>query len=168
MGHPLMQSLDSSLERVDAALEDRDRLAQVGRVLSRPHSPESDEIVRDVAARIDVPWAGLTVLDSQVMHFMSTSDGPMTSCPLDGSKCQYVIATGASLAIDNAHAGIWRRLIRSVVSGIVVEAYLGVPLVIGGETVGALCIVDDHPRHWTAEEHFMLVRACQKIAELLA
>ncbi len=51
---------------------------------------------------------------------------------------------------DTAADPVWRTM--PTVQTLRVAAYVGVPLVVDGQTVGAFCAIDTRPHPWTADE----------------
>lgn len=82
------------------------------------------------------------------------------------SLCTVTVATAAPLVIDDAVHDDRVAHLPPVRTG-VVGSYLGVPLVVRGELVGALCVFDAVPRSWSAEDVALLEQlAVPVVAEL--
>jgi signal transduction histidine kinase len=83
--------------------------------------------------------------------------------PLSHSFCQYVVRDRSPLVVDDAttHPLVTGSL---AISELGIEAYLGVPLRdADGRTLGALCVIERHPRTWTDEER----RVLEQLGELV-
>lgn len=109
-----------------------------------------DRITRAAAAALDAPAASLTLVDVDRQFFKSTvgMGGDERQTPLDRSVCQYAVANGAALLLEDARADPVFRNHPAVLDGTVV-AYLGIPLTDrDGHAVGTLCVFDDKPRLW--------------------
>ncbi len=65
--------------------------------------------------------------------------------------CHYTLAGDEALVIDDTHSDpVWKAV--RTVETLEVRAYVGVPLRLGGETVGSFCVMDLEPRHWSHDE----------------
>lgn len=158
-------------DEVDRQLDDAARLRAVQLVLATDLPPEVEQVTHDLADEVGVPYAAVTVLDARDQHVVAATAGP-SSCARESSHCQYVVGTGSVLAINNTEASsLWRRLRRNLVGGMPLQAYLGVPLLVGRpgaqEVIGAVCVVDVEPRVWTAPDHLAVTVAARKVARLL-
>lgn len=155
-------------EALDRALDDPSRVDAARRTLNRPLPAGVELVTRELADRVGVPYAAVTVLDDRHQHVLAATDGP-DECSRDSSHCQYVVGTGKLLAINNTEAdSMWRRLARNLICGAPLQAYLGVPLQSEQQPIGAVCVVDVKPREWTAEDHLAVTRASQRVAKLLS
>lgn len=164
-----MDLLHKTFEQVEGVLDSPSRLSSVKKTLERPVPPLVHVLIRTLAADLDVPFAAATVLDEELQHFLSTSEGDVEACSRDSSKCQFVIGSGMMVAINNVERhSIFRRMLRNVMGSVTLQAYLGVPLKDEkGEVLGAVCVVDTKPRVWTAEEHYALYETSEMITRLL-
>jgi GAF domain-containing protein len=88
------------------------------------------------------------------------------STPVEESVCSVTVGSSASVLIPDATADPRVQHMEAVRAG-VVGAYLGVPLVVRDETVGALCVYDPVPREWTEEDVLLLEQlAASAVTEL--
>jgi diguanylate cyclase (GGDEF)-like protein len=71
--------------------------------------------------------------------------------PLSHSFCQHAVTSGEPFVVDDARADA-RVAGNPAIDELGVVAYAGVPLVVQGEPIGALCAIDGRPRRWTADE----------------
>lgn len=165
-----IDTLVTDLAFVDNAMDDPDRLAVVRRIVKAQWPiPEAQALLTELAADRDVPFAAATLLDGSEQHFLATNGGPLQSCSRDASHCQYVIASGTFLAIcDTASSPLWRRTTRRRINGKPLQAYLGVPLRVHGQVLGAVCLVDTKPRpEWTSDDQYEAYRTARRISEHL-
>lgn len=155
---------------VDAALDDPTRLAVVQRILGHgwPSTAVQDCLV-GLAEEVGVPFTAATLLDGSEQHFLATNGGPIESCSRDSSHCQYVIASGTFLAINDMGVDpVWRRLLRVAVRGRPIQAYLGVPLKVHGQVLGAVCCVDTSPREeWSTDDQYATYRVARQVSAVL-
>lgn len=123
-------------------------------LLDSPPSEAFDRITRASAAALDAPHSAVSLIDVDRQFFVSTVGMGGTSreerqTPLERSVCQYALAKGTPLLIEDARVHPVFKNHPAVVDGSVV-AYLGIPLVDDEKNaIGTLCVFDDVPRLWT-------------------
>jgi GAF domain-containing protein len=64
--------------------------------------------------------------------------------------CQHAVRSGEPFLVEDARVHPLVSDNPAVAAGVV--SYAGVPLVLGGTAVGALCVIDSQPRNWSTEE----------------
>ncbi len=133
---------------------DRLRALHATGLLDSPPESIYDRITRAAADALDAPSAAVTLIDVDRQYFKSTvgmgdmSTPEQRQTPLDRSICQYTVADGAPLILEDARTDQVFRKHPVVRSGAVI-AYLGIPLVDhDGHAIGTLCVFDDKPRLW--------------------
>ncbi|MEF2548880.1 HWE histidine kinase domain-containing protein [Aurantimonas sp. E1-2-R+4] len=127
-----------------------------------------DRITRLAARIIGVPVSLVSILDTDRQFFKSQVGLPdiwaeRRETPLSHSFCQYVVASGEPLVVDDARS---HPLVRGnlAIDDLGVEAYLGVPIrTPDGAVIGSLCAIDHAPRHWTSEDR----RAIEDLVSML-
>ncbi|OBI74132.1 histidine kinase [Mycobacterium sp. E740] len=142
---------------VSAVIRDPGRLAalrQTG-LLDSPPDANYDRITRAAADALDAPFAALSLVDVDRQFFKSAvgmggnSPGERQT-PLERSVCQYAVANGMTLVLEDARADPTFRNHPAVQDGTLV-AYLGAPLINQtGDAIGTLCVYDTKPRSWSA------------------
>jgi len=139
---------------VRARVDSVARLAAVTRtgLLDAPPDAVLARWVDRARAVTGAPLARATLVADGRVWFAARSGGPdADAVPLSQALCPYVVSGGAPLAVADARA---HPVLRD--HGAVTEqgavAYAGAPLVAGDEVLGALCVIDDRPRAWTAAE----------------
>jgi len=156
--------------RMLAAIGDPARLdaVQATGLLDSPPEEVYDRITRAAAAALDAPHAALSLIDVDRQFFKSTVGLPLFTVeerqtPLNRSVCQYAVASGTPLIIDDARLEPMFKNNPAVLDGTVV-AYIGIPLVGGGgHAVGTLCVFDVKPRQW-GTGHLQVLSDLAKIA----
>ncbi|MFN8608979.1 MAG: ATP-binding protein [Vulcanimicrobiota bacterium] len=130
-------------------------LQQTGLLDSLPEEAY-DRFVRLAADLIGVPIAKVSLVDSHRQFFKSAVGlkEPLASLretSLDYSFCQHVVNQRGALTIEDARH---HQLVKDspAIAENNVIAYLGVPLSVSGEVIGALCVIDSRPRQWTSEQ----------------
>ncbi|MBS2036517.1 GAF domain-containing protein [bacterium] len=126
-------------------------LEQTGLLDSLPEEAY-DRFVRLAADLLEAPTAALTLVDRDRQFFKSALGlgEPVASAretALCYSFCQHVVNQREPLSVQDARED--ERVQHSpAVAELNVIAYLGVPLSVSGEVVGALCVIDSKPRQW--------------------
>jgi hypothetical protein len=149
--------LDSdSMPDVSAVVTDPDRLAALREtgLLDSPVEAVYDRITRAAADALDAPFSTISLIDANRQFFKSTVGMGDVSVPenrettLEYSICQYAVADGTPLILEDARADPVFKNHPAIRSGAIV-AYLGIPLVDHeGHAIGTLCVFDDKPRLW--------------------
>lgn len=146
---------ESDMPSVESALTDPDRLAALHAtgLLDSPPPEAFDRITRAAAQALDVPVATVSLIDVDRQVVLSTfnQDGnadASAQIPLDWSVCQYTVAQGSSLILEDARTDPVFKHHPAVRAGTVV-AYLGIPMKDGkGNAIGTMCVCDEKPRAW--------------------
>lgn len=159
------------MAKLSAVINDPDRLRALRAtgLLDTPPEPIYDRITRAAADALDAPYAAMSLVDVNRQFFKSTSgkgvrnDGQRET-PLARSVCQYAVASGTSLVVEDARADAMLKNHPAVLDGTVV-AYLGIPLVDRADNaVGTLCVYDTKPRMWSTGH----VQVLSDLAEIAA
>lgn len=118
---------------------------------------ESFDRLTRMATRLTGAPVSLTVLvDEDRQFFVSETGLPEDAAagretPLSHSFCQHVVARRAPLLVPDAREDA-RVSGNPAIAELGVVAYAGVPLVVEGETVGSLCLVDWARHEWDPDE----------------
>lgn len=157
--------------QVTAVLDDVPRLAAIAHLeaLDLPVA-QIEKVLGSLAYRLGgEPLCAATYLDATSQHFIATSEGPLEDTPREISHCQYVIATGAWLCLNDASVPVSRlvKVRRALIKGEPLAAYLGFPLTFDGQTIGAVCAADIHTRVWSTDEHYAVYKASIAVRDLL-
>ena len=164
-----MPSLSSASHVLDV-LGDPERLrvlAATG-LMDSPREEHLDRWTQVAAEALHAPVALLSLVDARRQFFKSSFGltGPAAverGAPLSHSFCQHVVASGRHVAIDDAReddALSGNAMVRE--RGIV--AYAGAPIVVAGQTLGALCVTQTAPRTWAASELRLLNKLAKGVA----
>ena len=141
---------------VSATVSDPSRLRALYAtgLLDSPPEEAFDRITRAAAAALHAPYSAVSLIDADRQFLKSTVGMDATSpeerqTTLERSMCQYAVAKGTPLLIEDARVDPIYKNHPAVVDGSVV-AYLGIPLIDGEKNaIGTLCVFDDVPRLWT-------------------
>jgi GAF domain-containing protein len=161
---------EPSMPSVLAALTEPDRLRALyaSGLLDSPPEEAYDRITRAAAAALDAPTAAISLVDVDRQFFKSSFGMKIESAadrqtPLERSVCQYAVASGTPLILEDARADPVFRNHPAVRDG-TVAAYLGIPLIDDdGNAVGTLCVFDSKPRMW-GTGHLQILSDLAKIA----
>lgn len=140
-------------------------------LLDAPAEASLDRLTRLAATMLDVPVSLVSLVDIDRQFFagrygFDDAVAPRQT-PLSHSLCQYVVAGGEPLVIEDTRAepALADNL---AVRDQNVTAYAGIPLVLeDGSAVGAFCALDFRPRQWTDRELSLLGELAATAQELL-
>lgn len=147
---PLIQSIFSVL---DERLNNPARLAVV-RQIDPPQSAMLEGFATSVAKSLRASGAFLHIIDADSQVACSYV-GIDSSGPVRYSYCGFVVANEDPVIIDDTSTHPFAAMLDLFPPGVErlkFGAYLGVPVMCRCEIVGALCVIDTHPREWTDME----------------
>ena len=161
----------AALPNVSAIISDPSRLRALHAtgLLDSPIEEVYDRITRAAAQALDAPHALVSLVDVDRQFFKSAAGlGALTEeerqTPLNRSVCQYAVANGTPLILEDARADPVFKSHPAVLDGTLV-AYLGIPLIDGDHhAIGTLCVYDEKPRLWSTGH----VQILSDLAELAA
>lgn len=135
-------------------------------ILDTPMERSFDNLVLLARVTCRVPIALITLLDRERQWFKAATGTDLTETPLDQSICKFTVRTGEPLIIPDLRNDPRTSKNTLVTQGPRVRFYAGVPLRIRGIVVGALCVMDHHPRPegLTGDELLALDTLGQQIA----
>ena len=136
-------------------------------LLDAPTEAAFDRLATLAAKLLRTPLATVTLVEAGRQFYTACVGLPeplaaARETPLDVSFCRLTVveaalgtlgagAAGGALAIPDTRVDPRTRAMASVTQ-LGVHAYAGVPLVIDGQPLGTLCVMDVSPRAWTADE----------------
>lgn len=101
----------------------------------------------------EVPLAAVTIIDEDWQYIAASSGVPMQGCSRDQSMCTRVVYSGAPFVVNDLAAVDDFRELPFVAGAPHFRFYAGTPLELEtGVTVGAMCILDYHPRNLSEGE----------------
>jgi len=149
----------ASEARLDAGVLRPSRLAALTAegLLDGPPEPVFDRFARVAAQATQAPVALVSLVagDRQCFAGMRGMKQPWADArqtPLSHSFCQHVVVNEAPLVVEDARTD---PVLRSnlAIADLEVIAYAGFPIVSpDGHVLGSLCVIDGHPRAWTASQ----------------
>jgi diguanylate cyclase (GGDEF)-like protein len=125
-------------------------------LLDSPAERAFDRLTRLAAALLRAPVALVSLVDERRQFFKSAIglQEPWASkreTPLTHSFCQHATHQRTPLIVSDTrdHPVLRENL---AIRDLNVIAYAGIPLIVDDEAIGAFCVVDTKPRHWSQEE----------------
>jgi signal transduction histidine kinase len=160
---PNAATISQSIPKVWSVLNDPDRLnaLEASALLDSPAEDVFDRFTRMASRVLKVPVTLVSLVDNEQQFFKSqfglTEPLATKRCtPLTHSYCQFVVASGSPLIVDDAREHPLLRDNLAIRDNNVI-AYLGMPLTTREEhTLGSFCCIDHHPRVWTEDEIQMM------------
>ena len=147
-----------SPDAVLASIRDPARLAVLRSMCLEgvPSGPVFDRMTRLAARLLGAPVALGTIVDHDRQVIASSWDREDryhvgTEMPLAYSFCQFAVADRQPFVVEDART---HPLVQDnpAVTEKGVLAYAGIPLVVAGQALGSLCVLDFVPREWTADQ----------------
>ena len=147
-----------SPDAVLASIRDPARLAVLRSMCLEgvPSGPVLDRMTRLAARLLGAPVALGTIVDHDRQVIASSYDlqdryHVGTEMPLAYSFCQFAVADQQPFVVEDARTHSVVRENPAVTENGVV-AYAGIPLVVAGQALGSLCVLDFVPREWSEEQ----------------
>lgn len=143
---------------VERDVRQADRLGLVHRfdLLSADPDPALDNLVQLAQRLLGAPVTFFGVIGPERDFYKSICGAPE---PLASEReisgrtfCHYTHVSGRTLQLDDIVAAGSPWVDVPTVTTLGVRAYLGVPVIIEGQTVGSLCAIDLQPRAWHEED----------------
>ena len=137
--------------------------------------PESifDNITKLATSLFDIPVSLVTIVDfeNNRQFFKSQRGLPepldiQQQTPLSHSFCQHVVTENSTLVVEDAphHEKVKDN---PAVRDLGVASYLGAPIYSQKKPIGAFCIIDQKPRHWTSEQIEQLERLSNCVTDAI-
>lgn len=142
-----------------SVLSEPGRIASLQRAGMLDPTPEEafDRMTRLASRVLGAPVALVSMVDDKRQFFKSAVGltSPLATereTPLSHSYCQFVVASGAPLVVEDARTHPLLKGNPAIIDYDAI-AYCGIPIVDGeGHVLGSLCVVDDQPRVWSKED----------------
>jgi hypothetical protein len=122
-------------------------------VINAAADPTLDAIVRLASERCGTVAAAVSIIDVERQHFIASVGLETTHTARRDAICAHAILRDEPLVIEDVAADA--RFTRNplVIGPPHIGSYLGVPLrASNGLAFGALCVIDDHPRSFSASQ----------------
>jgi GAF domain-containing protein len=138
------------------------------RILDTGDDRAYDDLTRLAASLLSTPMALVTLVDRDRQWFKSRVGMQATQTPREHAFCDHAIRTPDRVfAVEDAALDP-RFADNPLVTGDPgIRAYLGVPLVVHGEPMGTLCVLDTQPRRFEAQAVGELERLARAVVDAL-
>ncbi len=159
------------MRRIEALPSKHPGIAKLrGSALAFELDDELQAIAEQTSSELDAPMAAVTLILERVQFFRGYHGLPpeleaSRATDRDVSFCQFVVRDNAMFEVNDAVND--KRVPQELVETLGVASYLGAPLRIDGEVVGAMCIADSKPRTFDIEEKRALTRFARAASERL-
>jgi GAF domain-containing protein len=168
------KKLPTDIVAIQRAVKDPTRLEAVRStgLLDTPPEEAFDELTRAASRMLGAPLAILTLVDEYrdyVKSQVGLPDAQATAQEITDTPtfCQLTVAQVEPLAINDTHKVPMLGMFPSVrQSG--VRAHLGIPLILDGHAIGNCCVIDFHPRVWTADDIAVLTKLAAEATRLIS
>lgn len=158
----------SDIKQMYGLLDDPARVGMTERVVSHLDSDlvdQLDVICNEICVVLDVPAAAVTLVDSDHQIIAGAAGIYHGKDPRDHSLCIFVAASGMQFSLSDLDKEDLSCLPAYVEANI--RAYLGRPLVVQNQTVGALCLIDFVVREWSDLEQETLTNYAAHVSGVL-
>ncbi len=164
------------MDRFDRLGDDAARVAAIpAGLLDATPDHALQAIVAEAARVAEAPIAAVSILLQRTQFFRAQVGMPADLAAAQAtdrcvSFCQVVVATRGALEVVDA--GSDERVPQDLVKRYGIRAYFGTPLVLDGNAVGSLCVIDLRPRAFSVEQKQALTQlavvAVARLRELAA
>ncbi len=126
--------------------EERVRLLHELNILDTPVLPAFDALARLASAFTGCPMGAVSLVDSQRQWFVASVGVPLTHTLRSDAFCAHTILSADGIAIRDARDDPRFRT-SSLVAGVPgIRFYAGMPVVVDGHAIGAVCCLSKEPR----------------------
>ncbi len=159
-------------QRVDA-LDGHGARGQLfsGELLNETLDPRLQEIVAEAAQRLGTAISLVSLVLQRIQFFRAHHGLPpeleaTRATDRDTSFCQFVVRDQQAFIVEDARSD--DRIPKDLVERFNIQSYLGVPVSVGGEVLGSLCVIDDKPRRFSEQDQVTMVELATAASERLA
>jgi diguanylate cyclase (GGDEF)-like protein/PAS domain S-box-containing protein len=127
------------------------------RLMDSPREECFDRLTRLATRLTGAPVALLTLVDADRQFFLSEAGlgepwATLRYAPLTHGLCPRVVADRSPVVVADVHHPKPGHAPPPAAGDLGEAAFAGVPLIVGGECVGSLSVLDGRPREWTDEQ----------------
>ena len=106
----------------------------------------SESVSAAAAAIANTPISAISLVDAERQWFKGACGLDVDETPRDVSFCAYAILRPEPFIVSDTRVDERFRDNPLVTGEPFIRFYAGFPLVVNGVSIGALCVIDDHPR----------------------
>lgn len=160
------------MNRIDALGSGYPGIRQLrGAVLAEALDPELQAISAETSREIETPSAAVTLILERIQFFrghhgLAPALETSRATDRDVSFCQFVVRDATLFEVNDAANDT--RVPQELVERYNIGSYLGAPITLNGEAVGAMCAIDSKPRLFSDRDRETLVRMASKASRRLA
>ena len=137
-------------------------------ILDSEQDPDFEQLTTLARMLFDVPIVLISLVDANRQWFKSRQGLDITETPRKISFCNYVVAEGDLMVIEDTQTDARFADNPLVVDAPYIRFYAGAPLRPDGEhTVGTLCVIDDQPRTFNDHQRDVLQGLARQAEVLL-
>ncbi len=132
-------------------------------LLDTPADPIFDNVVQIAKQHFDVPIALISLVDTDRQWFKSKIGLSVEQTPRDIAFCNYTIQNDRIFVIEDATKD--ERFLKNplVLEAPNIRFYAGMPINIGGQLIGTICLIDTRPRKFYHEDENYLTLLARNI-----
>jgi GAF domain-containing protein len=128
-----------------------------------------DRLAANAAESCAAPVAVINFIDADRQFFKSRHGTDMAEPSLDESVCRHCLAEGGTLVIGDLTEDYRTRSLSFVAGDPALRFYAGVPIVVEGQGIGVLSVMDDEPRpQGLSPEQIAALRRCARLISDMA
>lgn len=129
--------------------------------------PAYDRVATLAARMFDVPVALVSVVQEKIQCFVGARGFSETSTPRDHAFCAFAILKDDVMVVPDATKDP-RFVGNPLVTGFPdIRFYAGAPIVVAGQPVGTLCLIDTKPREFSEENAALLKALAGMVVDLV-
>lgn len=131
--------------------------------------PEFDRLTAETAERCAAPFAIVNLIEADRQYFKSQHGGTLDEPAIEDSICTHCLEQGSELVIPDLSLDDRTRNAPVVANEPHLRFYAGVPIVVRGQGVGVLAVMDSRPRPegLTSEQSWHLARIAERTAQMI-
>lgn len=147
--------------------EERLRVVRELEILDTDADPVFDAIARLACVHTGCPIGAISVVDSTRQWFLASVGLAARQTPRDQAFCAHSICSGDGLTVADATRDPRFRHNDLVVGAPHVVFYASIPLLVGGQPVGTVLVIDHQPRAWEEAQRAALVDLATVVSAML-
>lgn len=159
-------------KRIDGLADDATARIQrlTGETLATAPDPVLQALVLELAEGLQMPMTLVSLALSRTQYFRAHHGLPpdlaiARATDRDASFCQFVVRDTQRFEVTNATDD--DRVPTDLVERYGARAYIGQPIFVTGEAVGALCAIDASPREFTDGDRALIARLAERVSARL-
>ena len=154
---------DAYPDQLARRLQDPARLSAVTAALGLvPWHQQARTIAELARQMLRTEIAEVNLVSDTTMHCIASAGGAEREVAVGLSFCQHAVGTGRSVVV---YESTTHPLVADSPAAQRLHCYLGIPLTVDGQVLGALCVAGEEPREWTELEISLLTELAETLLE---